>query len=89
MKISVFIPRYNEAASIAKVIEKIPKEVDEIIVVDNNSTDQTALIAQNLGAKVVSEQKQDYDTALKEEIEIAQNIIIANWYLLKNQSKDW
>lgn len=89
MKISVVIPCYNEATSIAKVIEKITKEVDEIIVVDNNSTDQTALIAQNLGAKVVSEQKQDYDTALKEEIEIAQNIIIANWYLLKNQSKDW
>ncbi|MCL4358491.1 glycosyltransferase [Patescibacteria group bacterium] len=70
MKISVVTPCYNEAVSIAKVIEKITKEVDEIIVVGNDSTDQTALIAQNLGAKVVSEQKQDHNTALKEEMRL-------------------
>ncbi len=52
MKISVVIPAYNEAKGIAKTIEKIPKEVFEIIVVDNNSTDKTAEIAKKLGAKV-------------------------------------
>jgi len=40
-KIKVIIPAYNEEDSIAKVINDIPTNVDEIIVVSNNSTDKT------------------------------------------------
>ena len=40
-KIKVIIPAYNEEDSIAKVINDIPSYVDEIIVVNNNSTDKT------------------------------------------------
>lgn len=39
--IKVLIPAFNEEDSIAKVIKEIPKLVDEIIVINNNSTDDT------------------------------------------------
>lgn len=38
-KIAVIIPAYNEADSIARVIKDIPTFVSEIIVVNNDSTD--------------------------------------------------
>ena len=44
-KIAVIIPVFNEEESISKVIQDIPKYVDEIIVVNNGSTDKTAAIA--------------------------------------------
>ena len=39
--IKVIIPAFNEADSIAHVINELPKTVSEIIVVNNNSTDDT------------------------------------------------
>ncbi|MGC8776268.1 MAG: glycosyltransferase, partial [Minisyncoccia bacterium] len=63
-KISVVIPCYNEEKTISKVINSIPKEVFEIIVVDNNSNDKTSEIAKKLGAKVVKENKQGYGYTL-------------------------
>ena len=47
-QISVIIPAYNEEKSIGKVIAEIPSVVDEIIVVNNHSTDNTAKVAQAL-----------------------------------------
>ena len=61
--IKVIIPAYNEADSIAKVIYDIPKSVDEIIVVNNNSTDNTAINAEQSGATVLSEQQKGYGYA--------------------------
>lgn len=55
--ISVIIPCQNEGEVIASVIEKIPSCVDEIIVVDNNSTDKTASIAKETGAVVLKEKR--------------------------------
>ncbi len=63
--ISVVIPCYNEAKSIDQVIKSLPKEIDEIIVVDNNSTDQTNRVARTAGAKVIFEPKQGYGHAYK------------------------
>ncbi len=54
-KISVVIPCYNEEEGIARVIPSLPTSVDEVIVVDNNSTDKTAQIAEGFGARVVFE----------------------------------
>ena len=61
--IKVIIPAYNEEKSIIKVIQDIPSIVDEIIIVDNNSSDQTAKNAQEAGAKVLTEIKKGYGNA--------------------------
>jgi glycosyltransferase involved in cell wall biosynthesis len=61
--IKVIIPAYNEEKSIIKVIQDIPSVVDEIIIVDNNSSDQTAKNAQEAGAKVLTEIKKGYGNA--------------------------
>ncbi|MDX2127709.1 MAG: glycosyltransferase family 2 protein [Chloroherpetonaceae bacterium] len=64
MKTVVIIPAYNEQASIGKVIADIPKEwVHTIIVVDNNSTDNTRLVAEEAGARVVFEPIRGYGRA--------------------------
>lgn len=62
-KIKVIIPAFNEEKAIAKVIGDIPKFVDEIIVVSNNSTDKTIEVAEKAGATVLSESKKGYGYA--------------------------
>ena len=64
-KISVVIPCYNEQEGIARVIPSLPKSVDEVIIVDNNSTDRTQEVARSLGAKVVFEKRKGYGAAYK------------------------
>ena len=61
--IKVIIPAYNEQDSIAKVIGDIPEIVDEIIVVNNNSSDKTQLNATNAGATVLTETQKGYGYA--------------------------
>lgn len=61
--IKVIIPAYNEADSIANVISDIPDLVDEIIVVSNNSTDDTERNALNAGATVLREPRKGYGYA--------------------------
>jgi glycosyltransferase involved in cell wall biosynthesis len=65
MRISVVIPCFNEAEGIARVVPAIPAFVDEIIIVDNNSTDDTSEVARRLGAKVVFEGRRGYGSAYK------------------------
>ena len=62
-KIKVIIPAYNEADSIANVIGDIPGIVDEIIVVSNNSNDDTIINAGNAGATVLQESRRGYGYA--------------------------
>lgn len=61
--IIVIIPAFNEANSIAKVIQEIPEIVEEIIVVNNNSTDDTANQAKIAGATVLNEIRKGYGYA--------------------------
>ena len=61
--IKVIIPAYNEENSIGKVIDDIPPIVDEIIVVSNNSTDDTEINARNAGATVLKETNKGYGYA--------------------------
>ncbi|PQJ79522.1 glycosyltransferase family 2 protein [Polaribacter porphyrae] len=61
--IKVIIPAYNEQDSIANVINDIPNIVDEIIVISNNSTDNTELNAKNAGATVLQENRRGYGYA--------------------------
>lgn len=60
----------------AKTVGRIPKEVFEVIVVDNNSTDRTAEIAREAGAKVVRETNQGYGHALRRGFQEAAGDII-------------
>ena len=62
-EIKVIIPAFNEEASIAKVISEIPDSVSEIVVVSNNSTDNTIENARNAGATVLSESNMGYGFA--------------------------
>lgn len=45
------------------VLEKVPDWVDEVVIVDNNSTDKTARIGEEMGARVFREEKQGYGYA--------------------------
>ncbi|WP_298339628.1 glycosyltransferase family 2 protein [uncultured Algibacter sp.] len=72
-KIKVIIPAFNEADSIAHVINDIPKIVDEIIVVSNNSTDATESNAKKAGATVLVETKKGYGYACLKGVEYIAN----------------
>jgi glycosyltransferase involved in cell wall biosynthesis len=61
--IKVIIPAYNEQDSIGKVVCDIPKIVDEIIVISNNSTDNTEENAKKAGATVLKEDRKGYGFA--------------------------
>lgn len=65
LKISVVIPCYNEEEGVQLVIRSLPECVDEVVVVDNNSTDRTAEVATSLGARVVKETTKGYGAAYK------------------------
>ena len=62
-RIKVIIPAYNEEDSIGKVIADIPELVQEVIVVSNNSTDQTEANAAKAGATVLKETRKGYGYA--------------------------
>ena len=61
--IKVIIPAFNEQDSIAHVIKDIPTIVDEVIVISNNSTDNTEINAKNAGATVLKEPRKGYGFA--------------------------
>jgi dolichol-phosphate mannosyltransferase len=70
--ISIVIPCHNEEEGIGFVLKNIPYDTlkrfgyeTEVIVVDNNSTDKTAEVAEKLGAKVIKEKKKGKGFALK------------------------
>ena len=75
--IKVIIPAFNEEKAIAKVIAEIPSVVAEVIVVSNNSTDNTAQNAQNAGATVLFEPRRGYGYACLKGLE----------YLAQSESK--
>lgn len=62
-KIFTIIPAYNEEASIGLVIADIPEMVSEVIVVNNNSTDNTVEVAKKAGATVLTETQKGYGYA--------------------------
>lgn len=55
MKVSVVLPAKNEAGAIGQTVQQIKQlNVDEIIVINDGSTDNTAQLAEQAGAKVFS-----------------------------------
>jgi glycosyltransferase involved in cell wall biosynthesis len=64
MRVSVVIPTYNEASSIARVLDEIPRSrVNEVLVVDAGSTDGTRELAAAHGARVIVEPRRGYGRA--------------------------
>lgn len=56
-KISLIIPCKDEAAALYTLLKKVPAFIDEVIVVDNNSRDNTAAVAKEAGAKVYTDKR--------------------------------
>jgi glycosyltransferase involved in cell wall biosynthesis len=64
MKTVLIVPALNEAAVVGALVRRVPRDVvDEVIVVDNASTDATAAVAREAGARVVSEPRRGYGAA--------------------------
>ncbi len=74
--ISVVIPCHNEEESILHTLSMVPKEVDEVIVVDNLSSDRTASNAREAGATVVLEENKGYGYAIKAGIRSASGDVV-------------
>lgn len=64
-RITVIAPCLNEEQGIREVLTRMPAFVDEVIVVDNNSTDRTSEVAEQLGAKVIREAVRGYGRSYK------------------------
>ncbi len=63
--ISVIIPAHNEAARIGDVVRGALVIADEVIVVDDGSDDDTASVAEAVGARVVRQANAGYIAAIK------------------------
>ncbi len=63
--ITVIIPCLNEEQGIERVLRAMPDFVDQVIVVDNGSTDRTSQVAAMLGAQVIREDVRGYGRSYK------------------------
>ena len=80
MKVSVVIPAYNEEKYIKKCLVSVTNQVvpaDEIVVVNNNSTDKTVAIAKKFEVKIINEKKQGMTPARNKGFNEAKYEIIA------------
>ena len=65
LRVTVITPCLNEEQGIEQVLRSMPEYVDEVIVVDNGSTDRTSAIAKSYGAIVIRENVRGYGRAYK------------------------
>lgn len=92
MKVSVVIPARNEEKYIGKCLQSLleqEEKADEIIVVDNNSSDKTAEIAKSYGARVIKEKTQGITYARTLGFNSAKFEIIARVDADTTVPKDW
>ncbi|MBI2626585.1 MAG: glycosyltransferase family 2 protein [Candidatus Nealsonbacteria bacterium] len=76
-KVSVIIPALNEVGSIGAVLNDIPKDrVDEILVADGGSTDGTVELVEKLGYIVVTQEKKGFGAAIASGIENAKGDVV-------------
>jgi glycosyltransferase involved in cell wall biosynthesis len=93
MRFSVIVPAYNEAAYLGRALHALQdQDYDgnyEIIVVDNNSTDDTAAVAARFGVRVVSEPQQGVCAARQRGVDCARGEIIISTDADTTQPRDW
>lgn len=75
-KVSVVVPAWNEEGSIGYVVDDFRPHVHEVVVADNESTDRTAEIAREKGAKVHSTKLRGYGDALRHGMDQAEGDIL-------------
>jgi dolichol-phosphate hexosyltransferase len=75
-RITVISPCLNEEQGVEQILRGMPEFVDEVIVVDNASTDRTAAVAESLGAKVIRENLRGYGRAYKRGFAVASGDIV-------------
>ena len=63
--ITVVIPCLNEEQGVERILRQMPEFVDEVIVVDNGSTDRSAEVARSFGAQVIQEEVRGYGRAYR------------------------
>jgi glycosyltransferase involved in cell wall biosynthesis len=63
--ITVVIPCLNEEQGVEQILRQMPEFVDEVIVVDNGSTDRSAEVARSFGAQVIQEEVRGYGRAYR------------------------
>lgn len=74
---SAIIPAFNEASRIGQTLKAVQKFVDEVIVVDDASTDNSAEIAKAFGAKVITHKNnKGYIEAIKSGFREASGAIV-------------
>lgn len=56
-KLTLLIPCRNEETALYSMMKKLPSYIDEVIVVDNNSNDNTVAVAEAFGARVFKEKR--------------------------------
>jgi len=81
LKVTIGIPAFNEEKNIAKMIVKLKKIYDEIIVCNDGSTDLTGEIAENLGAIVINHKQNlgygaGINSIIKKSKEIGTDILV-------------
>jgi len=74
--ITVIIPCLNEEQGIERVLRSMPDFVDQVIVVDNASTDRTSEVAAALGARVIREDVRGYGRSYKRGFSMATGDLI-------------
>jgi glycosyltransferase involved in cell wall biosynthesis len=77
LSVALVIPAHNEELGLPRVLGSVPEGVDEVIVVDNGSTDRTAEVAASLGARVVPEPRKGYGSAYMAGLAAASSDVIA------------
>lgn len=80
MKISLIIPAYNEEKFIKKCLESVKEQTvkpDEVLVINNNSTDKTINIAKEFKVKIINEKQQGISFARNRGFSEAKYEIIA------------
>ncbi len=92
MKVSVIIPAYNEQNFIKDCLEGLRNQQeppDEIIIVDNNCTDNTVNIAQRYGCRIIKESRQGITPARDKGFNTASYQIIVRTDADSRPPSDW